>query len=226
MENEQIINDQERKSVAPEQILKFLMTEHVALQTARATIVSDANGRINVFLSVVASSVIALAFIGQISNVGTAFYMFALVLFPSLFFLGLVTLLRALQNAMEDSIHVRGINRIRHYYAEIAPEMRDYFVHSIHDESSSVLQDMAIGRTVLQPFVTTAGTIIVINSILAAIWISLLAQYLFAPPVWLTAVFGGFLFIVALASQQIYQTRRWEDFEAHLTVKSLVQPSS
>ena len=37
------------------------------------------------------STLIALAFVGQISHLGTDFFIFGLVLFPSLFFMGLVT---------------------------------------------------------------------------------------------------------------------------------------
>ena len=211
--------EENRKSAQPEHVLQFLTTEHFTLQTARAATIADANGRAAIFLTAVSSSVVALAFIGQVSGVGAAFFLFALVLFPSLFFLGLVTFLRALQTAMEDTLHARGINRIRHYYTEIAPEIAAYFIHSVHDDMPGVMQDMAMKASWFQPFVTTAGTILVINSILAGAWIALLLQYLIAPPLWLTAVLGMFLFFLILLAQNYYQARRWEDFEIHLTSK-------
>lgn len=217
MDNETKILNQ--KHADSNQILQFLTTEHFALQTARSATVVDANGRANVFLTSVAGGIVALAFIGQASGFGTAFYLLATVLFPALFFLGIVTFLRTLQIAMEDAQHVRGISRIRHYYTEIAPHIKDYFVHSIYDDSNALLSDLAIRKSMLQSFATIAGSILIINSILAGVWLSLVARYLFAPPLWLTSVFGAFLFVVVLAAQQIYQTRRWEDFEAHLTVK-------
>ncbi|MEP6924239.1 MAG: hypothetical protein ABI954_07225 [Pyrinomonadaceae bacterium] len=211
--------EEKRKPAKPEHILQFLTTEHSTLQAARSAAVTDANGRAAVFLSSVSSGVVSLAFIGQVSGVGQAFYLFALVLFPSLFFLGLVTFKRALQTAMEGVIHARGINRIRHYYTEIAPEIADYFVHSIYDDTLSTMQSMAIKHSRFQPLVTIAGTILVINSILAGVWLSLLLQFLIAPPIWLTVVAGAAVFVLAAIVHHYYQIRRWEDFEINLISK-------
>jgi hypothetical protein len=77
------------------EILQMMTTEHYNLQSGRSLALSEANGRAGLFLGTVSSSLIALAFVGNITHVGTqlgtAFFVFALVLFPSLFFLGLVT---------------------------------------------------------------------------------------------------------------------------------------
>src|SRR6266545_6472093 len=75
----------------------FATTEHFTLQTARSTTVTEASSRALGFLAVLSSSLIALAFIGQMSELGTAFYVFALVLLPALSFIGLVTFQRLAQ---------------------------------------------------------------------------------------------------------------------------------
>jgi hypothetical protein len=72
----------------------FATTEHFNLQTARATTVSEANGRASIYLAALSSNLIALAFIGQVSRLGPAFYAFALILLPVLAFVGLVTFVR------------------------------------------------------------------------------------------------------------------------------------
>ena len=72
----------------------FASTEHFNLQTARALTVSEANGRASIYLAALSSNLIALAFIGQMSRLGTAFYAFALILLPVLAFVGTVTFLR------------------------------------------------------------------------------------------------------------------------------------
>ena len=77
----------------------FATTEHFNLQTARAVTVSEANGRAGIYLAALSSNLIALAFIGQMSRLGTAFYVFALILLPLLAFLGVVTFLRAHGNS-------------------------------------------------------------------------------------------------------------------------------
>ena len=118
-----------------EQILQFMTTEHFTLQTARAATVAESNGRSSLFTGAVSSAVVAMAFIGQVSGMNDAFFVFGLVLFPSLIFLGFVTFDRVLQTALEDWIYASEINRIRHYYAEIAPEMKRYFIQSTHDDA-------------------------------------------------------------------------------------------
>jgi len=67
------------------QIMTMMTTEHFTLQTAQAQEIADLNGRMSLFIGAVSSTLIALAFIGQISHLGTAFFVFSLVLFPSLF---------------------------------------------------------------------------------------------------------------------------------------------
>ena len=66
----------------------FATTEHFNLQTARALTVSEANGRASIYLAALSSNLIALAFIGQMSRLGAAFYAFALILLPVLAFVG------------------------------------------------------------------------------------------------------------------------------------------
>jgi hypothetical protein len=81
---------------------------------------SDSTGRSSLFLSAVSITLVALAVVGQFSQLGTAFYLFALVLPPSLFFIGFVTCERVLQSAIQDYIPARGVNRLRHFYVELA----------------------------------------------------------------------------------------------------------
>src|SRR5688572_8358676 len=109
------MNEQQTRAKDAE-ILQILITEHSNLQAARSATVFEANGRTNLFLSAVSSSLIALAFIAQVSALGQAFFLFALILFPTLIFLGLVTFIRVHQTGIEDMVSSRGINRIRHYY--------------------------------------------------------------------------------------------------------------
>ena len=64
------------------EILQMMTTEHYNLQSGRSLALSEANGRAGLFLGKVSSSLIALAFVGNITHVGTqlgtAFFVFAL----------------------------------------------------------------------------------------------------------------------------------------------------
>jgi hypothetical protein len=76
-----------------QRLLQALTTEHFTLQTARSATIMETNGRSTLFLSTVSSAVVALAFIGQVADDSQPFFLFALAVLPTLFFLGLLTYL-------------------------------------------------------------------------------------------------------------------------------------
>jgi RsiW-degrading membrane proteinase PrsW (M82 family) len=106
----------------------FATTEHFNLQTARAITVSEANGRASIYLAALSSNLIALAFIGQMSDLGTAFYAFALILLPVLAFVGVVTFLRLVQSSMEEMASAHRIALLRNFYLRLSPELEPYVV--------------------------------------------------------------------------------------------------
>jgi hypothetical protein len=192
------------------QVIAIMTTEHYNLQTGRAMTISDANGRASLFLGTVSTSLVALAFVGGLSRtgagVGQAFYIFGLVLFPSLAFLGLVTFERVLQSGIEDLIYARGINRIRHLYQEHAPEMRPYFVLSVHDDDAGVMGNLAMRSGVWQTFLSTAGMIAVMNSVIVGAFVGLLFSALFAAlPLGVPIGAGVTAFLVSVFLHQRYQ---------------------
>jgi hypothetical protein len=103
--------------------IQILTTEHFTLQGARANTVSETNRRIAIFLGMVSSTLIALAFVGQISSLGLAFQVFTLILLPTVLFLGVATFGRVLESSIEDYFYLGGINRIHHFYAEVVPTL-------------------------------------------------------------------------------------------------------
>ena len=171
------MDEETDKTARQQQILQFMTTEHFTLQTARAATIAEANGRAASFIGAVSSGVVALAFIGQISQMGEVFFLFALVLFPSLIFLGFVTFDRVLQTALEDWIYASEINRIRHYYAEIAPEMKRYFIESTHDDAPGVLQSIGLKPATWQYFLTGSGMVGGINSILVGVFAGIALRF-------------------------------------------------
>jgi hypothetical protein len=197
----------------PAQVIAMMTTEHYTLQSGRAMTIADANGRASLFLGTVSTSLVALAFIGGISrsggSLGLAFYLFGLVLFPSLAFLGLVTFERVLQSAMEDLVYARGINRIRHLYQEHAPEMLPYFILSAHDDDAGVMGNLAMHGGWWQTFLSTAGMIVVINSVLVGTFIGLLIAGLPARlPLGAAIGAGLMVFLVSVFLHQRHQLRQ------------------
>lgn len=84
-------NDQPTVAL-PAHVVIFLTTEHYNLQTGRSMTIAEANGRSSLFVGAVSSGLIALTFAGQISHLGLAFFVFSLVVLPTLVFMGLLTL--------------------------------------------------------------------------------------------------------------------------------------
>lgn len=193
---------------------QFLVTEHTALQTARSATIFDANGRATLFLTTVSSGIVALAFVGQVSDVGTAFFMFGLVLFPTLLFVGVATFSRVLQSGIEDQIYARGINRIRHYYIEQTPLAERYFIQTGYDDFTGAMFNAGIEPSGWQLFLTTAGMVSVVNSVLGGVSIGM-AVYMAAPLLALPALVSSVAvalatFIAILAAHYRLQRRGWE----------------
>jgi hypothetical protein len=195
------------------QEIAIMTTEHYNLQSERSMTIAGANGRASLFLGTVSTSLVTLAFVGGISRVGAGlgqgFYVFVLVLFPALVFLGLVTFKRVLQSAVEDIVYARGVNRIRHLYQEYALQMRPYFVLLAHDDEASVMASFALHPTWAQTFISTAGTIAVITSILLGGFVGVLLASLFSLPLGV-AVGGGI--VTFLASGWILQRYLWKEW--------------
>lgn len=203
---------------AQQQILQFMTTEHFTLQKARSATIAEANGRCALFIGSVSSAVVALAFIGQASGLSKWFFLFGLVLFPALIFLGIFTFKRVLHTAVEDIIYARGINRIRHYYIEVAPEVRPYFIQSIHDDTAGALQGMGIIPTNSKwdLFQTSAGMVAVINSMISGVFTGLLCRFLLSLPVYANFGLGIAFFVVGLFAQRNYIVKKFAALESRL----------
>src|SRR4051794_1127548 len=137
----------------------FATTEHFNLQTARAATVSEANGRASIYLAALSSNLIALAFIGQMSRLGTAFYAFALILLPVLAFVGAVTFVRLVQSSNEEIAYAHRIGLLRTFYLRLAPELEPYLVTTGETRSAPSAWQLTL---------TVAGMVAVINSVVLA----------------------------------------------------------
>ncbi len=198
------------------QIVTMLTTEHYNLQTGRSMTVADANGRCTLFIGAVSGALIAIAFTGQVSRMGTAFFVFSLVLLPSLFLMGLITFERVLQSGIEDLTYARGITRIRHLYLESAPQLRPYFILSADDKRRWPMLKVGIHPSWWQVFLTTAGMIAAINSVLVGVFVGLLLAALFTFPLLVCTSAGVVTFLVSFGLQQRYQWGQWRRLEQHL----------
>ena len=99
----------------------FVTTEHFTLQGARAATIAESTGRATMFLSAVSGGLVALGLVATAAKTGVAFYMFGLILLPTLAFVGLATFHRVLQSGIEDLGYARRIAQLRDYYFDTLP---------------------------------------------------------------------------------------------------------
>jgi len=192
-------------------LLTIMSTEHFTLQGARAAAISDANGRTSFFLSSLSAGVVALAFVAQVSQTGPAFIVLALILLPTLLVVGLASFERLLQLGIENIRTVVAINRVRHYYLEVAPELRPHFTLSYYDDPQGVLTSLGSIRGGLRPwdlFVTNAGLVGVIDGIVCGVLAALVASTVGQTPA-TSALAGIATGAIVLGGLSLYLARSW-----------------
>jgi hypothetical protein len=196
-------------SVARGQVLAALTTEHFTLQTARSTTVSESSGRATLFLAAVTGSVVALAFVGQVSRTGPAFTLFAMALLPTLLLLGLATYWRLLQSAVEDLTYGLAINRIRAFYLTLDPVAADYLVMSSDATRAGVLHNMGMHSSRWHLLSHSATVIIVVDAVLAGTLAGLASALLGGVSFGRAGTAGAVAAVIVLALLLLHQARCW-----------------
>jgi hypothetical protein len=202
--------------------LQILSTEHWSLLATRSLTWNESFSRSSMFLSALSGAVVALALVAQASAFGEAFVVFSLVLLPVVFFVGFGTYVRLVQANLEDARWVSGMNRLRHAYLEIAPELEPYFITGSHDDETGLAVTAAAAgqhaaamprrASVLHGLVTTPVTVGVIDSVVGAVLVGVIAGRLQASMV-PSVVLGVAAFLVIFASMAAYYFRAYRMFQ-------------
>src|SRR5919106_3733536 len=156
-----------------QELLTALTTEHFTLQGARSQTMSESSSRTMLYIGAVSSTLVALGFIGQVSEVGNAFDVFALTVLPTLYVLGVFTFVRVVECGVEDFRYGVAINRIRNYYKQIAGDQAKLFLLSGHDDGRGVFENAAVPPEGRKQLFTFATVVAVINSVVGGSAISI-----------------------------------------------------
>jgi hypothetical protein len=182
----------------------FVTTEHFTLQGARSATITESSGRASVFLGAVSGGLIALGLVAAAAKTGAAFYVFGIILLPTLAFVGLATFHRVLQSGIEDLGYARRIGRLRDYYFDQAPEVTGYLVNPAEQ-----LPIPGFGIGLWQQFVTVAGMVAVITSVLVGSAAGLLAAVASGHSLVAALVAGVVVAGAALTGLMRYQNSAW-----------------
>ena len=105
-------------------LLSAMTTEHFVLQTANNATYAEASARSSLYVMALSSALVAMGFLSSREDV---FLWFAAAVLPALFLLGLFTVMRLVETALESMHFLNGIARIRAYYRSLGPEAARQF---------------------------------------------------------------------------------------------------
>jgi hypothetical protein len=191
-------------------LLTALTTEHFTLQGARAQTMSESSARASLYIVAVSSTLVALGFVTQLSEIGDVFNVFALTVLPTLYVLGAVTFVRLVECSAEDFRYGLAINRIRAYYKEIAGDRADLFLLSAHDDPPGVLASTALsplryeGRV---PIFAFSSAVAVINSVIGGAAIAVALGAVVDASLGVAAAGGGVVAIISVVGWIEYSDR-------------------
>jgi hypothetical protein len=153
--------------------------------------------------------------VAQATAFGTGFRVFALLVLPVVLLVGLGTFIRLVEADVEDAWLVVGMNRLRHAYLELAPELRPYFVTSQHDDELGVLRTYSFRTDVGVSHLLCGSPVIVgiIASVVAGVFSGIVCQALGGAVglqivVGLLAMLATATMLAAMAYRRLGQLRR------------------
>jgi len=151
--------------------MSALTTEHLVLQNAATATVSDAAARSSLYVFALSSSLVAISFTSRSPSI---FVPFVAIVLPGLFLCGLLTIVRLIDTALENLRYLEGIARIRSYYRTLTPEAAKYF--AVHHGRWPERQDEPSLEhgPLFALFTTSAGTVAIVNNMVAGVGAALL----------------------------------------------------
>jgi uncharacterized membrane protein YeaQ/YmgE (transglycosylase-associated protein family) len=169
---------------------QLLANEHWNLVSTRSMTWNEIFSRTGTYLTVLSAAVIALSLVANAAGFGQDFRTFALLILPVVLIVGVTTFFRLVEADIEDTWLVIGMNRLRHAYLELAPELEPYFVASHHDDQAGILQTYSFRRRVgLTHWLSGSPVLVgIIDAVVAGVLTVIVCQTVGAGPVLRTVV--------------------------------------
>jgi hypothetical protein len=180
----------------PPEFMNALGTEYFVLQSTASSTISESGSRVSIYLSSLASGLVALGFSSASPR---AFASLAFTVLPTVFVLGWFTIVRLIDTSVANLVSLRRMELIRAYYAALAPMAPPYFGvgHPATGEHG-----VRYGRWSF--LFTMASMVITVNCVLGGATIALLCDLALKAP--LPAGVAAGLTLLALSLR--YEHRR------------------
>lgn len=170
----------DRSGVSDAVRVQILATEHWSMLANRSMIWNEVFSRASMFITLLSAAVVALALVAQATGFGPDFLLFALLILPIVLLMGIVTVIRLGDANLDDFGLVMGMNRLRHAYLELAPELEPYFTTAHFDDQASIVQSYGLGYRMnfARILAGTPSLIAAINVVVSGMIAALIAEAL------------------------------------------------
>jgi hypothetical protein len=180
--------------------MSALVTEHFALQSISSSTIGESGSRAAIYLSALSSGLVATGFASSSSRALAAL---AFSVFPTVFILGIFTIVRLVDTSVQNIVALRRIEVIRRYYASLMPTAPAYFEPDRTAEGARGVRYR--GGSIL---FTMASMIILVNSVLGGATIALFFALVVKLAIPLATVIGALGGVVLLLVSLWYEYRR------------------
>jgi len=183
----------------PPDFMSALGTEYFVLQSTASSTISESGSRVSIYLSSLASGLVALGFS---SSSPKAFASLAFTVLPTVFVLGWFTVVRLIDTSVANVVSLRRMELIRQYYAALAPMAPAYFGTA----GPPAQQGVQYGRWSF--LFTMASMVITVNCVLGGATVALLCDLAVKVPLPAAAGIGAAAGLALLAASLRYEHRR------------------
>ena len=184
----------------PPEFINALGTEYFVLQSTASSTISESGSRVSIYLSSLASGLVALGFS---SSSPRAFASLAFTVLPTVFVLGWFTIVRLIDTSVANVVSLRRMELIRAYYAALAPMAPPYF-----GVDGQVTGEHGVRYGRWSFLFTMASMVIMVNCVLGSATIALLCDLAFKVPLPGAASIGVAAGLALLAAGLRYEHRR------------------
>ena len=202
--------------------LQVLATEHWSLLATRSLTYNEALSRVTIFLAILSGALIALALVAQADHFGAIFISIAIPMLALVMFTGIATISRLQALNRDDYRWVIGMNRLRHAYIRLHPEVEPFFITGASDDLPGALQtlgvDLTAGRRLGSVFHAPQTLPGMLTAIVAAVGgaIGALVALALAIPAPVVGLVAAAAFLIALVWMGIWGRRSIKRFPPSL----------
>lgn len=158
-------------------LLTALTTEHFVLQTAASATIAEAAARSTLYVMALSSTLVAMGFL---SSSRELFLLVGATVLPVVVLLGIITVVRLVDTALENMQYLSGIARIRSYYRTLGPDTAAQFTRETGRWPEAKAPALFMG-SILAFMGTTASLIALVNSVVAGSAAALLIRAIEVP---------------------------------------------